>query len=192
MKKIRKIISYSLLLVLLILGPGGFYIAWQSKDQLPDQVDYIIVMGHQVKNNKPGPLFQERIDLAFCYAQDHDYKKIIGSGYAYNKNKAEGQLIKDQLVAKGLDENNIVVENQARNTWENLNYSFDLIYDLDDGNPTVLIVSSSFHLARIKLLTKRLDKKAYFLASKNYSLLEAKAFLREIFALYKSLVFDCI
>ena len=62
----------------------------------------------------------------------------------------------DYLAAHGVDGEKIWMEDQSRNTWQNVNYTFDLMeregWDVTDD---VLLVSSGFHLARIEMLWDR-------------------------------------
>jgi uncharacterized SAM-binding protein YcdF (DUF218 family) len=60
--------------------------------------------------------------------------------------------MKDALVDLGIDENRIWTEDKATSTWENLNFSLDLIEEKTGSRPDKIgIVSSEYHLFRASL-----------------------------------------
>ena len=95
------------------------------------------------------------------------------------------------------------MEDRSRNTWQNTNYTLDLLgengYDITDD---VLLVSSGFHLGRIEMLwdrarTQRLTGETYH--DQYISTLDApvshipsaiQMFFREPLALVKSFLLD--
>ena len=100
----------------------------------------------------------------------------------------------DYLVANGADGERLWMEGNSRNTWQNVNYTLELMEekDLNAGNGVVL-VSSGFHLTRIKMLWSRAGGTANVstLAAPTSSLYTTvHMFFREPLALVKSFVFD--
>lgn len=112
----------------------------------------------------------------------------------------------DYLTAHGVDGGNIYLEDQSRNTWQNVNYTLDLMgevgvsSDITTGateglNPggDVVLVSSGFHLARIELLWARAggtDAPSTLAAPVSHKLSAVQMFFREPLALVKSFLFD--
>ena len=62
----------------------------------------------------------------------------------------------DELVKLGIDENRIWMEDQATSTWENLNFTLDLIEEKTGVRPEKLgVISSEYHLFRSSLFAKK-------------------------------------
>ena len=87
------------------------------------------------------------------------------------------------------------MEDRASNTWENVNYTLDLL--AAEGRDTtggVLLVSSGFHLSRIGLLWDRAggptDNVSTLAAPVSHTPSAIQMFFREPLALVKSFVFD--
>lgn len=113
----------------------------------------------------------------------------------------------DYLTAHGVDGENIYMEPQSRNTWQNVNYTLDLMGEvgttvsiatgetkgLEPGGE-VMLVSSGFHLARIRMLWARagghLEKTSTLAAPVSHTPSAVQMFFREPLALVKSFVFD--
>lgn len=188
-KKIKESLLILLVFCLFLYLASGLYLIYKSQDKLPSKPSYIIVMGALVEDNKPGLDLEKRIDKTLAYARKNDYKKIVATGYSYRDNKSEGLIIKEELVKNGLDPSSIIVEDQARNTYENLKNSFKLI-DLLEEDGDILVVSSDYHMARIKLLSKRLNRSIYTLGARTPLRRILISYSREVLALYKSLIFD--
>lgn len=188
-KKIKRLLGLILFFCLLLYLASGLYLIYRSQDKLPAKPAYIIVMGSIVEDNRPGPDLEKRIDRTLAYAKENNYKKIIASGYSYGENKSEGLIIKEELVKNGLDPSSIMVEDQARNTYENLKNSFEVIDQLEEDGD-ILIISSNYHMARIKLLSTRLDRSIYTLGARTPLKRIIFSYSREVLALYKSLIFD--
>ncbi len=109
-----------------------------------------------------------RNEIAFTSASDRIlqavalYKKgaigkiLISSGSAdLFKNKIkEADLAAQYLRTIGIPDSAIVVENQSRNTNENIKYSYQLISKENLGNH-VLIITSAWHIPRTKLIVQK-------------------------------------
>ena len=150
-------------LVLFVIAEGCIFAHYRDRGR-PD-LDYIIVLGAQMKPAGPSVVLKFRLDAAYDY-----------------------------LVANGADGERLWMEGNSRNTWQNVNYTLELMEekDLNAGNGVVL-VSSGFHLTRIKMLWSRAGGTANVstLAAPTSSLYTTvHMFFREPLALVKSFVFD--
>ena len=101
----------------------------------------------------------------------------------------------DYLTAHGVDGENIVLEENSSNTWENIRYTLALFQD-GTVEPTgkILAVSNGFHLTRIRMLWDREWEGTYTLstlaAPSSHVPSRLKMYIREPLALVKSFVFD--
>lgn len=197
------------LLALVILGVLCFAgleacIGLHSRDRMAGEPRVMVIFGCQMRRDGPSILLRDRLDKALEYLGDHpDMKIIVTGGKGDDEHVSEAQGMYDYLTAHGVDGGNIYMEDQSRNTWQNVSYTFQLMeregWSLTDD---VLLVSSGFHLARIEMLWDRV--RAGILRDEEYndqyiSTLAApvshapswvQMFFREPLALVKSFLFD--
>ncbi len=160
----------------------------------------MVIFGCQVKPWGPSILLQDRLDTALNYLEDHpDMKIVVTGGKGDDEHISEAQCMYDYLTEHGVDGENIYMEDQSRNTWQNVNYTLELLEsEVEAGRLAkpqgYVLVSSGFHLARIEMLWTRAGGQG-----ENISTLAApvshrpsavQMFFREPLALVKSFVFD--
>ena len=93
-----------------------------------------------------------RLDKAIEYYNKHKSVNIIVSGGQGNdENITEALAMKNYLVSKGVNINNIIEENKATTTLENIIYSKKILDDMNNKGK-VLIVTSDYHLFRGRLI----------------------------------------
>ena len=66
------------------------------------------------------------------------------------------------LVAKGIPDERIIVEDQAKDTIQNVEFTKKLITERGLEGRTVACVSTGFHIPRIMYLTSKADFGEYF------------------------------
>ncbi len=71
-----------------------------------------------------------------------------GNGQLLNNSYMESEWSKDFLINCGVPEKNILIENKSRNTWENAQYTYDVLKE--DKNKKLLLITSSWHMRRAK------------------------------------------
>ncbi len=117
-------------------------------------LDYIIVLGSQVKPSGPAVVTRMRLDKAYEYASANPETIIIVSGgQGSNEPASEASVMKDYLVGRGIDESRIIMEDQSTNTSENLQFCAAMNEDLTGSS--VGIVSSNFHIFRALAIAKK-------------------------------------
>lgn len=125
---------------------GGFF----QKGQ--DNLDYIIVLGAQLKENGPSYTLQMRLDAAYEYLiKNAETKVIVSGGQGSNEPDTEAQGMYDYLVGRGISPNRILMEDNSTNTNENIKYSREL---MDVERDSIGIVTSDFHVFRSLKLAK--------------------------------------
>ena len=108
--------------------------------------DVCIVLGAQMKESGPSDVLQRRLDKALEYLRENpDTVVLVSGGQGSNEPVSEAQGMRDYLIAKGIAEEQILMEDASTNTWENLEYSAKLI---DKGSNSVVIVTNNFHVFR--------------------------------------------
>lgn len=202
-----------LVALLLALGIAAFaalevYIGVHSRSHMEGEPQTMVIFGCKVESWGPSVLLQDRLDTALDYLEDHpSMKVVVTGGKGDDEHQSEARCMYDYLTAHGVDAGNIYMEDQSRNTWQNVNYTLDLMGEVGTSvnvttgeteglNPggEVLLVSSGFHLSRIQMLWARAGGRA-----ENVSTLAApvshtpsaiQMFFREPLALVKSFVLD--
>ena len=91
------------------------------------------------------------------------------------------------LLARGAQPAQVIEEDQASNTRENLLFSAALAEARGIDTSRVLIVTSDFHMCRAKYIAKTLGMEPYGLTSRTWPwILKLNYTLREVFAFCKA------
>lgn len=154
---LRRIFTVCLCIGLLIFGITEGFIIHASFGSPEEQTDYLLVLGAKVRVTGPSTALWERIRGAYNYLEAHpDTIALVSGGQGPDEPMTEAQSMYDELVAMGIDPERIWVEDKATSTWENLNFSLDLIQEKTGSRPTRLaVVSNEYHLFRTSLFAKK-------------------------------------
>lgn len=115
-------------------------------------LDYIIVLGAQVKEDGPSIVLQYRLDKAISYLSDNPTTRcIVSGGQGDNEPFSEAEGMYNYLVANGVDSERIILEDQSTSTVENIRNSKALLNDLYNS---VGIVTNDFHVFRAVRIAK--------------------------------------
>ena len=116
-------------------------------------LDYIIVLGAQVKEEGPSIVLRYRLDAAADYLRENpETQCIVTGGQGANEPFTEAEGMRDYLVNIGIDESRIILEPRALNTQQNIAYSKAL---MDSPEASVGIVTNNFHVFRGVGLAKK-------------------------------------
>lgn len=145
---------------------------------------YLIVLGAAVHGDSASLSLVHRLQGVLDYMEQYpDCVAIVSGGQGKGENMTEAQCMKDWLMAHGIDESRILMEDRATSTAENLAFSFDIIRSLGvepDGNTAIL--SSPYHLFRAKSMAKSMGVNAAGVAGHwDYPVLTVNYFIREAF-----------
>ena len=109
-------------------------------------VDYLIVLGAQVRDDGPSPVLVFRLNKAAEYLKDHPNTRcIVSGGKGDNEPVSEAEAMRDYLVAHGVDASRIELEDRSVNTAENLSNCLQM---LPSADVSVGIVTNNFHMYR--------------------------------------------
>lgn len=167
----------------------------EGKTEIHGDPQVMVIFGCQVKPWGPSILLQDRLDTALEYLKNHpDMTVVVAGGKGDDEPQPEAQCMYDYLTAHGVDGERIMMEDQSRNTWQNVNYTVELLGEKGyDTTADLLAVSSDFHLARIRMLYNRVYSNQYLstlAAPVSHAPSRVKMFFREPLALVKSFVLD--
>ena len=120
----------------------------------------------------------------------------MARGKGDDEHQSEARAMADYLEDHGVAPERIILEDQSRNTWQNVNNTLALLRAgaAPQYNGNVLLVSSDFHLTRIGMLWRRAAGEDCVLstlaAPVSHLPSRVQMFFREPFALVKSFLFD--
>ena len=157
--------------------------------------DAVIVLGAGVNGTQPSLSLQTRLDTALDYLEEHpDVPVVLTGGRGYGEDITEAQCMYNDLTERGVDPARLILEENAVNTVQNFAFSRPLLEEagIDPKEDLVAIVTNDFHIYRASLLATRQDYGDAFgiPARLPWIHLEINYYLREAFALVKTLVFD--
>lgn len=195
---VRKVLLALLLLAVLAFGALEAVVLTGAHDDVQGEPKVMVILGAKVMpDGGPSVLLRDRLDTALDYLEDHpDLLVVVSGGQGSNEPVSEARCMKDYLTAHGAEEEQILLEDQSHNTWQNLNFTHDLLeeqgYEEEMGQ--VLVVSNGFHLARSRMLFGRVwqgeDALSTLAAPSSHWPSAVKSCIREPLALVKSFVLD--
>ncbi len=115
-------------------------------------LDYIIVLGAQVRESGPSAALKYRLDEAVEYLEDNPKTIcIVSGGQGANEPYSEAEGMAQYLKEQGIDASRILLEDKSLNTEQNMEYSRALIKD----GASVGIITNDFHLFRAKQIARK-------------------------------------
>jgi uncharacterized SAM-binding protein YcdF (DUF218 family) len=122
---------------------------------MPHPVDAVVVLGAAMAApGVPGPALVRRLEHAVGVYVYRNAGFLLVSGGLVGPPPAEAHVMRDLAVARGIATARILVEDQARNTFENAVYSGRIIRARGWSN--VVVVTDGFHLRRALFVFRRL------------------------------------
>ena len=128
---------------------------FSNRDKVP-QVDYLIVLGAGLRGESPSEVLKYRLREAVkYYALYPDTIFILSGGQGADEPLTEAEAMKRYLVRKGIPEKNIIKEEKSTSTYENLQFSNEILKNSNSKNAGVM--SNSFHMYRVKMIAAKLN-----------------------------------
>ena len=151
-----RVFTVILAIGLLVVGITEAIIIHASFGDPKEQVEYMVVLGAKVNANGPSVSLWDRICGAYEYMEEHpDVIAVVSGGQGTDEPITEAECMYRELVMLGIDPKRIWIEDEATSTWENLNYTLDLIEEKTGERPQRLgVLSSEYHLFRASLFAK--------------------------------------
>lgn len=157
-------------------------------DRGRENLDYIIVLGAQMKPTGPSAVLKFRLDAAYDYLTDNaDTICILSGGQGSNEPCSEAEGMYRYLTDRGIAPERLIMEDRSTDTSENIAYSMALIGHKD---VSVGIVTNNFHVFR----GVRLAKAAGFtdvcgISARSNVYFQLNNMVREFFGIMKDLVY---
>ena len=195
MKKNWIFVILSLLVLIGVLTAfwiGGQILNDAGSDSISAQekVDYVVILGCGLKEDKPDKILTSRLDTAVEFLEKYpDSMAICTGGQGADEPIPEATAMEKVLLKAGIPQSRILKETTSKNTFENFENAKKLIKKQGDdpGKTRIAIVTSEFHLYRSVELAELLGfQEPIKVSSKTPALLFYPHFLREIAAVVKA------
>lgn len=153
-----------------------------------DGLSYIVVLGAQIRENGPSVALSKRLDRAAAYLEENpETLCVVSGGQGSNEPVTEASGMREYLLQKGIVPERIILEDQSRNTQQNLEFSRRLI---PAEVKKVGIVTSNFHVYRGTRLAKAQGfPEAVGIAAPSGVYFLPNNMLREFFGVVKDAIF---
>jgi uncharacterized SAM-binding protein YcdF (DUF218 family) len=158
-RKVRR--AAVLLLVVFVLMAGVVahtaLSIWRFDGSSPGATaEAAIVLGASVRDGKPSPVFQARIDHAVSLLKQGRVNSIILTGGTSQGNDiSDAEIARDYAVDQGVPPGKALAETQSRTTRENLFFSRRLAKA--KGIEKFIVVSDPLHMKRAMAIAQGLD-----------------------------------
>ena len=150
--------------------------------------DCIIILGCQIKKDGTlTKLLKGRVDRAIEFSKmqkEKTGKDIIfvpSGGKGNDEVISESQAMKNYLIEQGIKEDNILIEDKSKNTFENIKFSNKLIND-KIKNAKIALSTTNYHVFRAGTIASNQNIKIEGIGAKTKSYFWINAFIREFIA----------
>lgn len=185
------VLAVGLCLFLLV---EGLLLSHGERDNTALPVDAVIVLGAGVNGETPSLILRSRIDAAADYLEKHpDIPVVLSGGQGPGESISEAEAMYRALRSGGEEDSWYLLEDKSTRTAENLAFSKVLLQEhgVDTDTAVIAMVTSDFHCFRAHLIAQRENLTVVDIpAEVPWRLLEINYYIREFFALGKTLVFD--
>ncbi len=155
-RRLRRLFTLLLIVGFLVVGITEAIIIKASFGSPREHTDYLLVLGAKVRVTGPSASLWDRIYAAADYMKAHpDVIAIVSGGQGPDEPMTEAEAMFTELTNLGIEPQRIWIEDQATSTWENMNFTLDLIEENTGSRPEKLgVLSSEYHLFRASLFAE--------------------------------------
>lgn len=184
--KVLKVIFHAVVItgiVVLVILCGLIAGKFTSKGE--KNLDYIIVLGAQIREDGPSTVLRYRLDEAIEYLNENpDTICIVSGGQGPNEPYPEADGMAKYLIEKGIDSKRIILEGESQTTVENIRNSKKL---MDEDYNGVGIITNNFHMFRaLRIAEVQGLENVYGIAAKSNTLYLPNNVLRECGGILKN------
>ena len=139
-------VALFLIAEVLILAP--------SLRDAPAGLDYVVVLGARVNGTEPSGALRNRVEVAAEYLEANpDTIAVLSGGQGEGEDITEAQCMYENMLARGIAPERLILEDRSTDTSENLRYSREFI----PANASVGLVTNNFHICRSLGLARGLN-----------------------------------
>ncbi len=172
-----------------VVGLSTFLWAHGVRDNARFDEDAVVVLGAAVHGSELSNTLRGRLDAALVYRQHNpDALIVVSGGRGRGEDVSEALAMSRYLLAAGVPEGQIVLEDGSTSTAENFAFSKELLDATLDGAYRVSFVTSEFHVYRAGRIAAAAGLDASSFHSTTPVYFWAPMYLRECLAVVKSWV----
>lgn len=152
--------------------------------------DALVVLGCGVRGDRVSVGLARRLDKAIAFSSgiDPDVLIVVSGGQGAQEQITEAEAMRRYLVAAGIPEAQIIKEEKATSTLENLKLSDALLRERFPNGYNAALVTSSFHVFRAERIAQKLGLSYTHLGSPSKWYAVPMNNLRELVAIAHELV----
>ena len=144
-----------ILLAASLFAVTGVLIAQNAGGDDVSDVRVAVVFGAGVEGNRPSASLLARLEASFSWWQEDESRILVLTGGQGNgEHQPEARVMADWLIARGVPEHRLRLEDRAADTRENVAFSVPILEKLLQPGEKVAAVSNEFHLYRCKYILK--------------------------------------
>ena len=192
----RRIFAAGCCAVLVLLGTlEANVILTARRDMSMIPADAVIILGAGVNGTTPSLTLRTRLEAALDYLEAHpDVPVVLSGGQGPGEAVTEARCMADWLTARGVEPERLLLEEDSTSTAENFAYSKVCLEaaGIDPDTARIAFITNDFHVYRAGYLASQAGYEQTFgiPAELPWRYLEVNYYLRESFALVKTLIFD--
>ena len=197
----KKIFLVGVLALGILIGVLECVILSYGEESRPTlEVDAVIVLGAGVNGETPSAALRSRIDAAaqYIYLQGHSDVPVVlsggqGNGETISEAEAMYRALENHTLRPADAEICFLLEDRSTSTAENFAYSRKMLeeHGVDPETAVIAVVTNDFHCYRARLIAQRQGLSTVGVpAERPWWWLTANYYLRESFALVKTVLFD--
>lgn len=153
----------------------------------PDRSEPVIILGCKVRDGAPSLMLLRRLEAARDYLTEYpDSVVIVSGGQGSDEIISEAECMKNWLLNNGIDASRILTEDKSTSTYENIQFSKELLEKNGLGSDIVL-VTDSFHQFRASVIAKKFDLSTDSVSASTPSYLIATYWVREWFGIMEQI-----
>ena len=195
-KRCKAVFALGFWVVLLVLAiMEGVILSYGAQDNMARPADAVIVLGAGIKDSKPSPALQTRLDAAEAYMELHpEIPVVLSGGLGLGERITEAEVMKAALSrGEATWDSRLLPEPRATSTAENFRYACEILREagVDPQTARIAFVTNDFHIYRAGLIAERMGMDAFGVpAELPWWWVNLTCYVREAFALVKTLIFD--
>lgn len=145
----------------------------------------VIVLGCEVKGERPSLMLEGRMDAAVRYLEAHpDVVCVVSGGKGEGEKISEAECMYRYMTARGIDPARILREDRSASTRENLLFSAEKLREAGLGGVReVAVVTNEFHACRARLIARSLGLTAGAVPARSPWWLLPTFYVRELYGL---------
>lgn len=176
--KYALILAYSLSFAFFLCVSA--FLCIRGNRSAPDKSDALIVLGCGLRRDRPSLVLSRRLDAACAYLKDNpDTLCFVSGGQGPGEIVTEASAMRKYLIARGIPEDRIVIEDKSMSTYENFAFTYPLITERLGKDASIIYLTTRFHVYRAGRVAAAQGITAHGLGARDVWYLCVNNYLRE-------------